>query len=70
MTVSKEQPWPIVTGVQEVVGGSLPNVVERGEELGSPLTYREQIELLKGGMSPHALSALILSLRKEEADEN
>lgn len=58
----------IVDGVQLVVGGSLPNDIQRGENL-SAVELQElktQIELLRGGMSPQTLSAVILSAIAEE----
>ena len=58
----------IVDGVQLVVGGSLPNDIQMGENL-SAVELQElktQIELLRGGMSPQALSAVILSAIAEE----
>lgn len=68
-----------VDDVQLVVGGSLPNDIQRGENL-SVVELQElktQIELLRhdccmptasvrGGMSPQALSAVILSAIAEE----
>ena len=70
----------IVDGVQLVVGGSLPNDIQRGESL-TAIELQElstQIELLRhdccmptasvrGGMSPQILSAVILSALVEES---
>ena len=58
----------IVDGVQLVVGGSLPNDIQRSEKL-SAVELQElktQIELLRCGMSPQTLSAVILSAIAEE----